>query len=99
MCGLGRERLTGEGIHSALVSGQAAAVLEGGDVAAAYARELAELQETLAFSHRAARSFYATPDRGFKVMRTPILRSLVLKTYADGLPHTKLLARLAKAVV
>ena len=93
--------LTGEGIHSALVSGQAAAaaVLEGGDVAAAYARELAELQETLAFSHRAARSFYAAPERGFKVMRTPILRSLVLKTYADGLPHTKLLARLAKAVV
>jgi flavin-dependent dehydrogenase len=93
--------LTGEGIHSALVSGQAAAaaVLEGGDVAAVYARELAGLQETLAFSHRAARSFYATPERGFKVMRTPILRGLVLKTYADGLPHTKLLARLAKAVV
>jgi len=94
--------LTGEGIHSALVSGQAAAaaILEaaGGDVAAAYARHLASLQETLAFSHRAARSFYATPERGFKVMRTPILRSLVLKTYADGLPHTKLLARLAKAV-
>jgi geranylgeranyl reductase family protein len=92
--------LTGEGIHSALVSGQAAAaaLLEGGDVAAAYARQLATLKETLAFSHRAARSFYATPERGFKVMRTPILRNLVLKTYADGLPHTKLLARLAKAV-
>ncbi len=105
--------LTGEGIHSALVSGQAAAaaILETfaslsaiaeGDLlhptAAAYARHLAPLQETLAFSHRAARSFYATPERGFKVMRTPILRNLVLKTYADGLPHTKLLGRLAKAV-
>jgi len=114
--------LTGEGIHSALISGQAAAaaILEtlkptanpgapGPDsrtrasteaqaFAAAYTHHLRELQETLAFSHRAARSFYATPERGFKVMRTPILRNLVLKTYADGLPHTKLLTRLAKAV-
>jgi flavin-dependent dehydrogenase len=140
--------LTGEGIHSALISGQiaAAAILEavpshtnlssrpeaegrsgetrnlrgttpGGPsfpasservgwnaaapataFAAAYAARLQPLQETLAFSHRAARSFYATPERGFKVMRTPILRSLVLKTYADGLPHTKLLGALARRV-
>lgn len=93
--------LTGEGIHSALISGQAAAaaILENStNPSIAYAQHLRELQETLAFSHRAARSFYATPERGFKVMRTPILRNLVLKTYADGLPHTKLLTRLAKAV-
>jgi geranylgeranyl reductase family protein len=130
--------LTGEGIHSALVSGQAAAaaILEtfpassstknpvistepresaanrGGsgeipvfessetskDIAAIYARNLAPLQQTLAFSHRAAQAFYKDPTRGFKVMRTPILRNLVLKTYADGLPHTKLLTRLAKLV-
>jgi geranylgeranyl reductase family protein len=93
--------LTGEGIHSALVSGQAAAtaVLRGeSDVAAAYARELRPLQETLAFSDRAARAFYAEPERGFRVMRTPVLRGLVLKTYADGLPHTKLLGRLARVV-
>jgi len=93
--------LTGEGIHSALLSGQAAAaaILKNSEnPAIAYAQNLRELQETLAFSHRAARSFYATPERGFKVMRTPILRNLVLKTYADGLPHTKLLSRLAKAV-
>jgi len=124
--------LTGEGIHSAIVSGQAAAaailetlsisgsnntvisteakrsgetpVFQGAknskdsSVAAAYARHLQPLQETLAFSHRAARAFYATPERGFRVMRTPILRNLVLKTYADGLPHTKLLTRLAKIV-
>ena len=97
--------LTGEGIHSALVSGQAsaAAVLESAATAAvapaeAYARHLAPLQETLRFSHRAARSFYREPERGFKVMRTPLLRNLVLKTYADGLPTTKLLARLARRV-
>ena len=97
--------LTGEGIHSAIISGQAAAaaILEttsagSAALAAAYARHLAPLQETLAFSHRAARSFYAEPARGFKIMRTPILRQLVLKTYADGLPHTKLLTSLAKRV-
>jgi geranylgeranyl reductase family protein len=93
--------LTGEGIHSAIVSGQAAAaaILAGAtDTAAAYARHLRPLQQTLAFSHRAARHFYATPERGFRVMRTPLLRSLVLKTYADGVPHTKLLTTLARLV-
>jgi len=99
--------LTGEGIHSAIVSGQAAAaaILETLspepwtlDPALAYARNLAPLQQTLTFSHRAAQAFYKDPERGFKVMRTPILRNLVLKTYADGLPHTKLLTRLAKLV-
>ncbi|MGI4829430.1 MAG: FAD-dependent oxidoreductase [Janthinobacterium lividum] len=107
--------LTGEGIHSAIVSGQAAAsailevlpstaqattraAAEAVHLAAAYARHLAPLRETLTFSQRAARSFYREPERGFKVMRTPLLRSLVLKTYADGLPTTKLLTRLARRV-
>ena len=123
--------LTGEGIHSALVSGQAAAAAilevlprvptglssrpdpelvegeverplhfsaEATNLAQAYARHLTPLLETLTFSHRAARSFYREPERGFKVMRTPLLRSLVLKTYADGLPTTKLLAKLARRV-
>jgi geranylgeranyl reductase family protein len=96
--------LTGEGIHSAVVSGQAAAAAilslardaSGDAIAAAYARALRPLQETLAFSHRAAKAFYAQPERGFKAMRTPMLRSLVLKTYADGLPYTGLLTQLAK---
>jgi geranylgeranyl reductase family protein len=93
--------LTGEGIHSAIVSGQAAAAAILSDtknLAAAYARELAPLQQTLAFSHRAARAFYREPERGFKAMRIPFLRSLILKTYADGLPHTRLLTALAKLV-
>lgn len=98
--------LTGEGIHSAIVSGQAAAaaILEcdlanqPNDIAAAYARHLAPLQKTLAFSHRAARAFYAQPERGFKAMRLPFMRSLILKTYADGLPHTGLITALAKLV-
>ena len=103
--------LTGEGIHSAIVSGQAAAaaILEcdlracdlsdqPNAIAAAYARHLAPLQKTLAFSHRAARAFYAQPERGFKAMRLPFMRSLILKTYADGLPHTSLITALAKLV-
>jgi geranylgeranyl reductase family protein len=96
--------LTGEGIHSAIVSGQAAAAAilnckidePHYDLAEAYAANLRPLQETLAFSHRAARAFYAEPERGFKAMRVPILRSLILKTYADGLPHTRLITTLAK---
>ena len=93
--------LTGEGIHSAIISGQAAAAAilsNSPNTAAAYARELAPLQQTLAFSHRAARAFYADPGRGFKAMRIPLLRSLILKTYADGIPHAKLLTALAKLV-
>jgi geranylgeranyl reductase family protein len=96
--------LTGEGIHSAIVSGQAAAAAilscdlndHTNDIAAAYARHLAPLQKTLTFSHRAARTFYAQPERGFKAMRLPFLRSLILKIYADGLPHTTLLTALAR---
>lgn len=97
--------LTGEGIHSAVVSGQAAAAAilshspeEAAEAAAEYARRLAPLQQTLEFSRRAARAFYADPARGFRAMRTPVLRSLVLKTYAEGLPHTKLLTTLSRLV-
>jgi flavin-dependent dehydrogenase len=91
--------LTGEGIHSAIVSGQAAAgaVLanagaEASTLSGEYAKRLRELQAMLAFSHDAARSFYREPGRGFRVVRKPVLRHLMLKTYADGLPHARLLA-------
>jgi flavin-dependent dehydrogenase len=94
--------LTGEGIHSAIVSGQAAAAAvlhPAADVAAAYAKQLQSLQQTLAFSHRAARAFYREPERGFRAMRTPLLRSLILKTYADGVPQTRMIAAMAKWLV
>ncbi len=93
--------LTGEGIHSAIVSGQAAAsaILEASpDLAATYARHLQPLQQTLAFSQRAARSFYATPARGLRAMRNPLLRPLILRAYADGLPNPRLITALAKLV-
>jgi flavin-dependent dehydrogenase len=95
--------LTGEGIHSAVVSGQAAAAAilarlerdaQCAGVAQEYATRLRELQAMLAFSHDAAQSFYREPGRGFRVLRKRLLRHLMLKTYADGLSHAKLLAGL-----
>ena len=93
--------LTGEGIHSALVSGQAAAaavLLNSGDVAAGYAHELHPLQQTLAFSARAAAAFYREPARGFRAMRNFLMRALVLKVYADGVPALRLLRAVARFV-
>jgi hypothetical protein len=49
------------------------------------------------FSHDAARSFYREPGRGFRVVRKRVLRHLMLKTYADGLPYAKLLNGLRAA--
>jgi flavin-dependent dehydrogenase len=95
--------LTGEGIFFAVKSGQAAAdaVLASfttqSSVNALYRERLRELQAMLGFSHDAAQSFYREPGRGFRVVRRPLLRHLMLKTYADGLPHAKLLAGLRAA--
>lgn len=93
--------LTGEGIYSAIKSGQAAAGAvmacgraDSASLTAAYAERLRELQAMLEFSHDAAKSFYREPARGFRVVRKRLLRHLMLKTYADGLPHAKLLAGL-----
>lgn len=93
--------LTGEGIYSAIKSGQAAAAAamacgaaDAATLSAAYAERLAELQAMLVFSRDAAKSFYREPGRGFRVVRKRLLRHLMLKTYADGLPHAKLLAGL-----
>lgn len=93
--------LTGEGIHSAVVSGQAAAAAVLGAphaMAAAYAHHLQPLRETLEFSERAARAFYREPERGFRVMRFPGMSRMVLRVYADGMPGVKWLRRLAKMV-
>jgi flavin-dependent dehydrogenase len=93
--------LTGEGIYSAIKSGQAAAgaaiccgAADTASLSAAYAERLSELQAMLVFSRDAARSFYREPGRGFRVVRKRLLRRLVLKTYANGLPYAKLLAGL-----
>jgi flavin-dependent dehydrogenase len=93
--------LTGEGIFSAIKSGQAAAEAamacadaDSATLSGEYAERLRELQAMLVFSHDAAKTFYSEPGRGFRVVRKRLLRHLMLKTYADGLPHAKLLAGL-----
>lgn len=50
-----------------------------------YREAMAPLREVLAFSTRAAGSFYANPDRGFQALTLPGLRGALLKTYAHGL--------------
>ncbi len=93
--------LTGEGIHGAIVSGQAAAAAilaalnDGVPGAAAYARLLRRQCADLAVSERAARTFYAEPERGFRLMRLPLVGRAVLHAYSDGTSLTTLARGLA----
>jgi geranylgeranyl reductase family protein len=83
--------LTGEGIYGAVISGQAAAgavVAELEKKAPAketFIRLTEDLRKNLRIAERAAGSFYADPQRGFRIMKTPLLRSAALKSYAEGL--------------
>jgi geranylgeranyl reductase family protein len=93
--------LTGEGIYGALVSGQAAAKailaqLRGTRTAAdTFAAHLTGYRQTLRFSSRAAASFYANPARGFRAMRLPLVRGLLVRTYTHGLNVNSLAMRIA----
>jgi geranylgeranyl reductase family protein len=83
--------LTGEGIYGAVVSGQAAAAAirsnleENVPAKATFIRLTENLRKNLHIAERAAVSFYANPQRGFRAMKMPLLRSAILKSYADGL--------------
>jgi geranylgeranyl reductase family protein len=97
--------LTGEGIYGALVSGQAAASAilsevrgEGGAVEH-FAGYLAGYRQMLRFSSRAAAAFYANPDRGFRAMRLPLVRRILVKTYTHGLNVNSLAMRVAMSKV
>lgn len=82
--------LTGEGIHGAIVSGQAAArailrsLAEGGDAGSLYSRGLQRQRAELAVSERAARFFYREPEQGLRLMRLPGAGRAVLHAYSDG---------------
>jgi geranylgeranyl reductase family protein len=95
--------LTGEGIYGALLSGQAAAnaILSHargeGTAAEAFSCYLTGYRQTLRFSSRAAAAFYANPGRGFRAMRLPLVRSLLVKTYTHGLNVKSLAMRIALA--
>jgi geranylgeranyl reductase family protein len=99
------DALTGEGIYGAVVSGQAAAsaVLSemrgDGSAAKTFAGCLADYRQTLRFSSRAAAAFYANPDRGFRAMRLPLVRRILVRTYTHGLNVKSLAMRIAMSKV
>jgi geranylgeranyl reductase family protein len=83
--------LTGEGIYGAIASGQAAAAAilstlqQGADPSPHYRAGLARLRADLSVAERAARRFYAQPERGFRLMQMPLVRRAVLHSYSEGL--------------
>ncbi|HEV2280166.1 MAG TPA: geranylgeranyl reductase family protein [Acidobacteriaceae bacterium] len=82
--------LTGEGIHGAIASGQAAAAailseLQGRAPAAeVFAEATAPLRRDLRLSATGARWFYANLDTGFRALTAPLFRGAVINAYANG---------------
>jgi geranylgeranyl reductase family protein len=82
--------LTGEGIHGAIASGQAAAAAIDAalrrDAAAAlvFTQQTAPLRRELRLSAAGARWFYSNLDLGFRALTTPLLRSAAINAYANG---------------
>ena len=92
--------LTGEGIHGAIVSGQAAAAaIEGelrgeGRARLLFADNTEALRRDLNLSAAGARWFYRNIDVGFRALTAPVFRGAIINAYANG---TKI-AALANAV-
>jgi flavin-dependent dehydrogenase len=82
--------LTGEGIHGAVASGQAAAAAVLSDVggparaAEVFAAATAPLRRDLRLSATGARWFYANLDTGFRALTAPLIRGAVINAYANG---------------
>jgi geranylgeranyl reductase family protein len=91
--------LTGEGIYHAIVSGQAAAravnseLTECGRAIETFQTELREVQLDLGLSNRAAKRFYANLDWGYAALTSPLVRSVALRTYLQGLTFVRALKR------
>jgi geranylgeranyl reductase family protein len=94
------DALTGEGIHGAIASGQAAAEaidreLRGGKRAQqTFGTVTAQLRQDLQLSSSGSRWFYGNLDVGYRALTAPVLRTAVINAYANG---TKI-AALANAV-
>ena len=94
------DALTGEGIHGAIASGQAAAEaiegeLRGGRKAQpAFGALTAQLRQDLQLSSSGSRWFYGNLDVGYRALTAPVFRTAVINAYANG---TKI-AALANAV-
>jgi geranylgeranyl reductase family protein len=89
--------LTGEGIYGAVISGQAAAAAILSELEKkvpakeTFIRLTESLRQNLGIADRIAASFYASPQRGFRAMKIPLLRSAILKSYAEGLDLSPLI--------
>ena len=83
--------LTGEGIYHAIVSGQAAArainseLTQGVPTVETFQTEMREVQLDLGLSKRAAKRFYGNLDWGYAALTSPLVRSVALRTYLQGL--------------
>lgn len=92
--------LTGEGIHGAIASGQAAAeaidqdLRRGAKAQQAFGALTAQLRRDLQLSASGSRWFYGNLDLGYRALTAPLLRRAVINAYANG---TKI-AALANAV-
>ena len=92
--------LTGEGIHGAIASGQAAAAAIQADLKGrqpawrSFAALTDPLRRDLRLSDSGARWFYGNPDPGFRALTSPLFRGAVINAYANG---TKI-AALANAI-
>ncbi len=89
--------LTGEGISGAIQSGQAAAAavhaaltsdVELGEV---YPGKARALQQDLRVAEFAAERFHGQQERGWRLLRAPLVPGLALRAYSDGLPLAQLL--------
>ena len=91
--------LTGEGIYHAIVSGQAAArainseLTDGVPTVETFRTELREVQVDLGLSKRAAKRFYGNLDWGYAALTSPLVRSVAVHTYQQGLNFGRALKR------
>jgi flavin-dependent dehydrogenase len=94
------DSLTGEGIHGAIASGQAAAAAIDGELRGSgsaqrtFAALTEQLRRDLRLSASGARWFYGNLDLGYRALTAPVFRAAVINAYANG---TKI-AALANAI-
>ena len=85
------EPLLGEGIHNAVVSGQAAAAAIEGDLAAGepalrtFRRRMRPILQDLRSCRRSARLFYGHPTLGYRILTNPVVRHALIRGFAGGL--------------
>lgn len=94
--------LTGEGIYSAIVSGQAAAeaieaaIRSGTPAHIKFQQATESLRADLAVTTSGARWFYGHLDRGYNLLAMRLLQDIALRAFADGLNLSTLALRVRR---